>query len=96
MLGIFACDAFLFQTNGRLGLLAGRGDLSLGHADGYDGRKDRKTASDDRLPVVEKLVHSRVLYPDLKRHEPSIYDARALLALLQRQSAARGGSSTRP
>jgi hypothetical protein len=79
----FSGVAFLLQTNGRRGLLAGggdnlfgvlarRGNLSVGYAarlpDGDDRRKEGKNASDDGLPVVEKLVHSRMLYPALKRH----------------------------
>ena len=76
-------ETFPLQTNSCLGLLAGHGDNPVGflarsgdlpvgyvarHHDGEDARCERKNASDHGLPVVEKLVHSRVLYPALKRH----------------------------
>jgi hypothetical protein len=56
----FAQHAFPLQSNDGLGLLAGRGDLSLGHADGYDSRCERKTACDQRLPVIEPIPKVRV------------------------------------
>src|ERR1700722_17154453 len=79
----FLCNAFPLQTNGRLGLLTGRsdhlfgvlarrGNLSVGYAarlpDSDDRRKEGKNACDDGLPVVEELRHLAVLYPVLKRH----------------------------